>query len=394
MSRVTGILKSRPDYAAGNLQYQYLKAMEAGNSFENVSNGKFDLSPYSYDPNAMPVGFNPTAIPEIPDYSSKYSKDIDSILAQLGNQKPFNYNINKDQSFQNYMGQYQQQGQTAFNNQLGGIAAASGGRVSSWGSSAASQAQNSYLSQGMAAAPQFEEAAYGRYQDNINNTYKQAEFILGLDETAFGRYQQGIENDYKTYNSKMDQYTMQLDFKANQFGDALERTKLAGFVSNEDALILGVKPGTPSAEAAAAAEAKQTWIEQEAIKVKNEKELMQIKYNQDKQLAATRASVSASKAATTAAKKATTFTAGNKSEINSRIKDFTDTIATEEYKMLNDGEKMVYIEDLLAKINTEIENGYLEEKVAEKILEGIMTNAEYLRFFAYNNDEVEANRIK
>ena len=377
LSRVTGILQSRPDYAAGNTQYQYLKAMGAGHSFEDVSSGKFDLSPFSYDPNAMPVGFNPTAVPEIPDYTSKYSADIDNILAGLKDRKPFNYNSAQDPSFQAFMGQYQQQGQTAFNNQLGGIAAASGGRVSSWGSSAASQAQNSFLAQGMAQAPQFEQAAYGRYRDEIGDTYKQAEFIMGLDETAFGRYQQGIENDYKTYNAKMDQYSMQLDFKANQFGDALERTKLAGFVSNEDALILGVKPGTPSAEAAAAAEAKQTWLEQETFKIKNEKELLQMKYDQDKKLAATRTSTSST--SSTTAEKPYVFTAGNKTEVNKYISDFKKTISSEDYKMLDDKDKMAYFNDTLDSISAEIDSGYLSEMVAEKILEGIMTSAEYKR---------------
>lgn len=291
MARVSGILKGRPDYAEGLKHYASLKAVGSGMDITSVLNGTANLSAYGYNPNATP-GFAPPQIPETQDYSSQYQSQIDEALNNLNDVDPFSYDPANDPAFQAYMDLYEAKGQTAFNNQLGAMAGASGGQVSSWASSAASQAQNSYIAQGMSAAPQFMGAAYQRYRDSIGDMQNNLNNLIAMDDREFQQYQQGIENDFNTYNAQMDQYAKSLEFKSSQFQDALERTKLAGYVSNEDAIILGVNPGTPSFEATKAAQDKQTWLEQTAIELKNEKELLAIKFNQEKQLISARGSSS------------------------------------------------------------------------------------------------------
>lgn len=394
MFRVQNILKSRPDYAAGLKHYSILNAVGAGQDIMGSINGTVDLTPYGYNPTAanQPIGWNPPTIPDMPDYTSRFESQIDDILSNINNKisRPFSYDPADDPAFQAYLDTYKAKGQTAFNDQLGSLAAASGGRVSSWASSAASQAQNAYIQQGMSAMPSFMTQAYQQYRDGIGDLYNQAELYLSMDDKDFSRYRQGVEDKFTLYNAEMDQWGKALELKSQQFGDALERTKLAGFVSNEDALTLGVAPGTPSFEVQQDTREKQNWIFQEQAKLKNEKELLNIKFEQEKKLISHREATSGS----SSKPKASGYSKAQTTENRKLVSGFNKNIKTEDYLTMNDGQKMEYIETILNQIAEDLASGYYTEEEAEKVLKPIMESEEYLKYFGYENDAIEAQRIK
>jgi len=391
--RVQSILKNRPDYAAGLKHYSVLSAVGAGQDIMGAINGTIDLSPYQFDPTQFGQPAEMPGIPDMPDYTSRYESQIDKILANLGNVQPFSYDPDDDEAFQAYLDTYEAKGQTAFNNQLGALSAASGGRASSWATSAASQAQNAYIQQGMSAMPSFMSQAYAQYRDSIGDVYKQADLLLTLDDRDFNRYKMDIENKFTTYNAEMDQWGKALEIKSQNFSDALERTKLNGFVSNEDALVLDVAPGTPSFEAQQEAREKQTWIEQEKMKLENEKELLGIKFEQEKKLINQRAATSGGSGGGSE-DKPSGYSKAQATEYRKAAKEFTKFIETDEYIMMNNGQKMEYIESILNQIYADVAAEYYTEAEAEKVLKPIMDSETYQEFFSYENDAIEAQRIK
>jgi hypothetical protein len=211
-----------------------------------------------------------------------------------------------------------------------------------------------------------------------------------------------IENKFTTYNAEMDQWGKALEIKSQNFSDALERTKLNGFVSNEDALVLDVAPGTPSFEAQQEAREKQTWIEQEKMKLENEKELLGIKFEQEKKLINPRAATSGGSGGASE-DKPSGYSKAQATEYRKAAKDFTKFIKSEEWngdpddpysKGMNNGQKMEYIESILNQIYADVAAGYYTEAEAEKVLKPIMDSETYQEFFSYENDAIEAQRIK
>ena len=60
---------------------------------------------------------------------------------------------------------------------LGGMSAMTGGRANSWAGTVASQARNQYVMQAEEAVLQFEDRAYGRYQNETQDMYNFVKLI-------------------------------------------------------------------------------------------------------------------------------------------------------------------------------------------------------------------------
>lgn len=241
---------------------------------------------YGYSGGADGSGYtkvSPTA-PQVTPYKSPYTDQINDVLSSIQSQKKFSYNPYADESYQAYLQQQQQLGQTAFNNQLGAVSATTGGRTNSWSQSVASQAQNAYNQQAAAAMPQFEQMAYNRYQDQNQQMYQKLDAIMQLDEQEYRRYQDQVEMDYKNFEIEYGQFKDAIDQKRTELADAYDRTKLQGYVSNEDAVILGVAPGTLSSEVARFKREKDFQLEQMDKELEQRKEMKAYEVAQEKQL--------------------------------------------------------------------------------------------------------------
>ena len=154
----------------------------------------------------VPTAPQMPGVPQIDPYKSDYLKDINKALSDLQNIDPFSYDPANDASYQAYIQQQQQLGQTAFNNQLGTMSSATGGRPNSWAQSVASQAQGAYNQQAASAMPQFQQQAFSQYQDSNQLVMDQLKYVMGLDELAFEQHQTGTDNQYREYEAQMGQW--------------------------------------------------------------------------------------------------------------------------------------------------------------------------------------------
>lgn len=240
----------------------------------------------------VPTAPQMPGVPQIDPYKSDYLKDINKALSDLQNIDPFSYDPANDASYQAYIQQQQQLGQTAFNNQLGTMSSATGGRPNSWAQSVASQAQGAYNQQAASAMPQFQQQAFSQYQDSNQLVMDQLKYVMGLDELAFEQHQTGTDNQYREYEAQMGQWADALAVKQNELQQAYDRVKLIGYVDNEASVALGVPPGTSSYEARTAAEERLNWIAQQEYELEEKIYLMGIEQQQAKELIKYRESVS------------------------------------------------------------------------------------------------------
>ena len=204
-------------------------------------------------------------IPEIPEYSSQYSSQIDQLLNSILNRDPFSYDYTTDPSYHAYADQYKRLGDRAREDTLGNVAAMNGGYASSWAASAASQAQNDYNQQLSDIIPTLYEAAYNRYMDDYNMDVTNLGLLQGVDNTQYDRYRDTVsdsqwqqEFDYTKEQDKIANDQWQQSFDWNQYVDnwnmsnteatqkfdqLMSKWQLTGVADEEVAAGLGVPVG-------------------------------------------------------------------------------------------------------------------------------------------------------
>lgn len=251
-----------------NNQIQYAAAMNNMRANYGYTMGS-DGSTYTPTPGNMPT------IPQIDPYSSNYEDLINDALSAIQNYGEFEYGPANDASFQAFVQRATQMGQTAFNNQLGALSANTGGRANSWAVSAASQANNQYLQSINQAAPAYEQMAYARWQDGRKMLIEEMQIILDLDDRDFQRYQFNVGQKWQQFDAEFNLYQAAIQERKDQIAEAYDRTRMLGYVTNEDAELLGVEPGTPSFEVREREAEQQQWLEREKIKLENAKKLAQ-----------------------------------------------------------------------------------------------------------------------
>lgn len=120
---------------------------------------------------------------------------------------------------------------------------------------------------GLAASqlvPQYEQMAYGRYQDKQTNYFNLVNTLSNMNAQELQVWQANQTEKYNGAMLTLNTKAQKLNERNSKFTEALNRTDLTGFVSNPDALILGVEPGTLS-------QAKREMIEKEKLDIAAEK---------------------------------------------------------------------------------------------------------------------------
>lgn len=159
-------------------------------------------------------------------YQSQWNSKINDYLSQIENRDPFSYNFNEDGLYQMFKDQYIQQGQMAMMDTMGQAAAMTGGYGNSYAQTVGQQAYNQQLAQLNNIIPDLYQMAYNRYRDEGQDLLNMYNMYMDLENQDYGRYQDNLNNwwretEYLTgradteyerdYNSQWDSYTAEND---------------------------------------------------------------------------------------------------------------------------------------------------------------------------------------
>lgn len=175
-------------------------------------------------------------------YTGNYKQLVDDTIAQL-NSRQFDYDVNADGFYKNYLETAKRQGQMAAKDSAAKSASLSGGYANSWSQDAAQQIYNLYMQDANDAAADFADRAYSRYQDAGTELLNMLGVYQSLDETDYARARD-VKNDYDSLVSKLwsryidavgvdsDRYSA--DY--NAFSDAVTTALSAGDFDKLDSL--------------------------------------------------------------------------------------------------------------------------------------------------------------
>lgn len=349
-----------------------------------------------------------------PKYESPYADLLNSSISDIMNRPKFDYNADTDEAYQAFVQRATAAGDKAYDDNLGGMSAMTGGRPNSWAGTVASQARNAYTLQAQEAVIQFEDraygrykdegvemnnlvsmlssqdqVAYGRYRDEIGDTKDLADMVLKLDDREFEQYKYMADQSWKVFDTEYQAYNDALTFKKDKISEAIDRSNILGFVNNKDSVTLGVPTGTLSQTARERAEDMLDYIaknEMDITKFRKEKEIshefdlklmsVQENYkiaNEARSGSGSGGGGSYSGGGTTGQGSYQPSTTETKT-IATEYTEFTKFLGGDAYRKMNVGKQYKAIDDYIEQVMSKIEGnlyGYNSEQVGITILSQI-----------------------
>lgn len=130
-------------------------------------------------------------------YQSQYGGQINDLVNQAVNRKPFQYDMNVDPLYQQYKKQYTDLGNRAMRDTMGQAAQLTGGYGNSYAATAGNQANQYYLNQLNNMVPELYQQAANNYYQQGQQLFNSANALQGLEQTAYGQYRDTV-GDYNT----------------------------------------------------------------------------------------------------------------------------------------------------------------------------------------------------
>lgn len=127
------------------------------------------------------------------DYKSEFTDQMKGIMDTLANRQ-FSYDPNQDETYKQYEESYTRNGQKAAEDTIGKVSARTGGLASSYATSAANQAYNTYMQQLADKIPELKQLAYNMYKDETANLNQQFNNYLNLDQNAQNIWNTNLSN--------------------------------------------------------------------------------------------------------------------------------------------------------------------------------------------------------
>ena len=124
-----------------------------------------------------------------PQYKEKYNTEIDDLVNKILNKREFSYDLENDPNYQAYKEAAIREGRKAMQDVLAEQSMYAGGN-NSYAVSAASQAQNNYLSKLNDVVPTLYGDAYSRYLNEIASDKDALSILLSMQDNDYNKYLQ------------------------------------------------------------------------------------------------------------------------------------------------------------------------------------------------------------
>ena len=167
------------------------------------------------------------------EYQSSWQNQLDEIMNQILNRKPFEYDLNGDALYQQYKDQAVQQGRMAMMDTMGQAAAMTGGYGSSYAQSVGQQAYQGHLQSLNDVIPELYQLALNKYTQDGQDLLDQYAMVGAREDQAYGRYRDSVSDYYTELARLTDSYRYERDTDYGQWADSRdfaygqERDKIA-----------------------------------------------------------------------------------------------------------------------------------------------------------------------
>ena len=146
---------------------------------------------------------------------TSYTDQIKDLMGQIQSRDKFEYDVDSDMLFQQYLASSMASGKTAMQDTMGQAAALTGGYGSTYATSAANQAYNSYIQDAYNNLPEYYQLALEAYQMEGEEMYNQLVMLSDADAKEYQRLydswganlsnaQQIYQNEYQAWADEVN----------------------------------------------------------------------------------------------------------------------------------------------------------------------------------------------
>lgn len=121
-------------------------------------------------------------------YQSKYQGQIDQVMQNITDRKPFQYDVNADALYQQYKDRYTQMGRQAMQDTMGQAAALTGGYGNTYAQNAGQQAYGAYMQGLTDKIPELYQLALDKYDRDAALEKEKYSVLKDADATDYGRW--------------------------------------------------------------------------------------------------------------------------------------------------------------------------------------------------------------
>ena len=129
------------------------------------------------------------------DYQSKYQGQIDQVMENIANRKPFQYDVNGDALYQQYKDRYTQMGRQAMQDTMGQAAALTGGYGNTYAQNAGQQAYVAYMQGLTDKIPELYQLALDKYDRDAQ-----------AEKDKYNLYKDADATDYSRWGDRLNQW--------------------------------------------------------------------------------------------------------------------------------------------------------------------------------------------
>ena len=122
------------------------------------------------------------------EYQSSFADQLAELYGQITGRDPFAYDPTRDVTYQRYAADYQRRGKVAMEDTLGRAASLTGGYDSSYAQGAGQQAYARQLEELTGLIPRLEENARRRYEGEGTELLKRYQLLQQQEDAAYGRW--------------------------------------------------------------------------------------------------------------------------------------------------------------------------------------------------------------
>jgi len=216
------------------------------------------------------INLNPTVT--VPTYETPFQDKLNSALDKILSYNPNSaYDVTTDPLYAPLKQQYDNAGQSAFNNQIGRLSALTGGRPSTAAVGTATASQNQYAKDFAGTVlPSLVSAEQTRKQNEYNNIINQLEALQGADNTGYNRFRDTTSDTQKAEEKKISDYLSTIGQYSDNYQARINVVENDNDPTNdyESPLLKAKRQEKIAAQEAAKAEAEQLAYEREVEQAK------------------------------------------------------------------------------------------------------------------------------
>lgn len=164
---------------------------------------------------------------------TSYTDDVEAMMQKILNREEFEYDVDKDQLFQQALASAMNSGKTAMQDTIGQASALTGGYGSTYATSAGNQAYNAFIEDAYNNLPEYYQMAMQAYQMEGEEMYNQLGMFVDADNREYqrtydawnanfantesiynkeyGAWQDGVQNAISSANLQLNEFGTTLD---------------------------------------------------------------------------------------------------------------------------------------------------------------------------------------